>query len=273
MNIIGALERHEKFQSTFVLPRHVDVWCPPGYFESMQEWYPVIYMHDGQNLFDSAVAFGGSGWEIDKSISHLMEEKKILGAIVIAIWNTDLRWREYMPQRPYWSHMLKNHRETYLKTSGGDPLSDLYLRFLVEELKPFIDANYRTRSDLSNTFVMGSSMGGLISLYAVSEYPNVFGGAGCLSTNWPAGEHELISEMAKTLPDPETHKLYFDYGTEGLDAMYGPYQKKMDDYLRQAGYVENKNWMTLKFLGADHSETAWRVRVKNPLSFFLGKMK
>ena len=112
-------------------------------------------------------------------------------------------------------------------------------------------------------------MGGLISLYAISEYPQVFGGAACLSTHWPAGENELVDEMAARLPDPGTHKLYFDYGTEGLDAFYGPYQKRMDEYLRKAGYVENQNWMSLQFAGADHSEKAWRERVEISLLFFL----
>jgi predicted alpha/beta superfamily hydrolase len=227
-------------------------------------------MHDGQNIFDSATASGGSGWEIDKTISRLMDTRKIRGALVVGVWNTEMRWREYMPQKPYWSLALRRHHEAFINLSGGEPVSDIYLQFIVEELKPFIDSNYRTLADRSNTFVIGSSMGGLISLYAISEYPHVFGGAGCLSTNWPAGEYELVHEMAKNLPDPETHKLYFDYGTEALDALYGPYQKRMDEYLRQAGYVENKNWMTLKFEGADHSEKAWRARVEIPLSFFLG---
>jgi predicted alpha/beta superfamily hydrolase len=91
MNILGALERHEAFKSTFIAPRHVDVWYPLGYFENTAECYPVIYMHDGQNLFDTATAFGGSGWEIDKSISRLMDDKKICGAMVVGIWNTDIR--------------------------------------------------------------------------------------------------------------------------------------------------------------------------------------
>lgn len=74
MNILGALERHEKFKSKFITPRHVDVWVPPGYFENIEECYPVIYMHDGQNLFDSATAFGGSGWEIDKTINRFLTQ-------------------------------------------------------------------------------------------------------------------------------------------------------------------------------------------------------
>jgi len=269
MNILGALERHETFKSKFIMPRNVDVWYPPGYFENMEECYPVMYMHDGQNLFDSALAFGGSGWEIDKAISRLMEAKKICGALVVGIWNTDRRWREYMPQKPYESLALERHHENFINSYGGPPVSDAYLQFIVEELKPFMDSNYRTLSDPANTFVMGSSMGGLASLYAISECPDVFGGAGCLSTHWPAGENELVDELAKNLPDPQTHKLYFDYGTEGLDAFYGPYQKRMDDHLRNAGYEDNVNLMTLQFAGVDHSENAWRARVEIPLSFLL----
>ena len=226
-------------------------------------------MHDGQNLFDSAAAFGGSGWEIHKAIAELIETREIRGAIVVGIWNSDIRWREYMPQKPYRAEALRKHHHRFIDQAGGEPVSDPYLRFIVEELKPWIDSRYRTRPDRASTFVMGSSMGGLISLYAISEYPQVFGGAACLSAHWPAGERELVTEMAGNLPDPETHKLYFDYGTEGLDALYEPYQKQMDGYLRRAGYVENRNWLTLKFAGANHSEAAWRARVKIPLSFLL----
>ena len=120
------------------------------------------------------------------------------------------------------------------------------------------------------TLVMGSSMGGLISLYAISEYPQVFGGAGCVSTHWPIGGYELVDEMAQILPDPATHRLYFDFGTETLDSTYEPFQHRMDDRLREAGYVEGVNWVTYKFEGAEHSERSWRERVHIPLEFLLG---
>jgi predicted alpha/beta superfamily hydrolase len=114
---------------------------------------------------------------------------------------------------------------------------------------------------------MGSSMGGLISLYAISQYPDVFYGAGCVSTHWSAGEFAIVEEMAKRLPDPASHKLYFDYGTVGVDAPYEPYQLKFDAHLRARGYEEGKNWMTRKFEGADHNEAAWQARVDIPLGF------
>lgn len=269
MNILGEMERYDNFESRYVTPRHVDVWCPPGYSDR-DERYPVIYMHDGQNLFVPISSIGGVAWGMDEAIVRLMDAKRIRGAIVVGVWNTDKRWREYMPQKPYWKLAMQRHHEAFVERAGGDPLSDSYLKFLVEEVKPFIDANYQTLADKQNTFLMGSSMGGLISLYAISEYPDVFHGAGCLSTNWPAGEHELVSEMAKTLPDATSHRLYFDYGTEGLDALYEPYQSQMDNHLREAGYMENENWMTRKFEGAAHNEAAWRARVELPLTFLLG---
>jgi len=271
MSTFGVIKKHENFESKFVMPRNVDVWCPPGY-ENNEAHYPVIYMHDGQNLFEPISSISGGSWELDKAIARLMDAKKTGGVIVVGIWNHgDIRWREYMPQKPYESLALRKHHESFINRAGGEPLSDAYLKFLVEELKPFVDSNYRTLSNQQNTFVMGSSMGGLISLYAISEYPDIFHGAGCLSTNWPAGERELVDEMAKTLPTPENHKLYFDYGTEGLDALYEPYQKQMDEQLRLAGFTEDENWSTKKFDGASHSEAAWCARVEIPLSFLLSK--
>jgi enterochelin esterase-like enzyme len=110
--------------------------------------------------------------------------------------------------------------------------SDSYLRFIVEEVKPYIDKTYPTISDRDNTFIAGSSMGGLISMYAICEYPEIFGGAACLSTHWPGImpmdnnpiPESFFSYMEQNLPDPQNHKLYFDYGTETLDAYYLPYQ-------------------------------------------------
>lgn len=114
-------------------------------------------------------------------------------------------------------------------------------------------------------------MGGLISLYAASEYPDVFGGIGALSTHWPAGDGIVIDYLTAHLPDPRTHKLYFDYGTQTLDAGYEPYQRRMDAAMRAGGYTEGRNWITRKFEGAEHSERAWRERVDVPLQFLLGK--
>ncbi len=269
MSLAVTLEHFENFYSKFVDFRNVDVWLPPGYEQQGDVRFPVLYMHDGQNIFDHPAAFGGESWRVDQAMTRLIDEEKIRGAIVVGVWNSPVRWREYMPQKPYESPALQKHHPFILDRAGGPPLSDAYLKFLVEELKPFIDKKYRTMPDRQNTFVMGSSMGGLISLYAISEYPQTFGGAGCVSTHWAAAREELVDEMARRLPDPSNHKLYFDFGTETLDAEYEPYQRRMDQHLRQAGYRENENWVTLKFEGAEHSERSWRERVHIPLEFLL----
>jgi predicted alpha/beta superfamily hydrolase len=148
--------------------------------------------------------------------------------------------------------------------------SDNYLKFLVTEVKPFIDRNYRTLKRQKETFVMGSSMGGLISLYAISEYPQVFGGAGCVSTHFPAGNGIVIEYMKTALPSPKDHRIYFDYGTATLDATYEPFQLKADEVMKAKGFTA-KNWITRKFIGDDHSEKAWAKRLDIPLVFLLGK--
>lgn len=267
MNVV----RHADFPSQFVAARNVDVWLPPDHGQGRR--YPVLYMHDGQNIFEPISSYGGVAWEVDKAVARLVEAGKIPSMIVVGVWNNgDMRWREYMPQKVFEAAGFERRREAVLERAGGEPISDAYLRFLVEEVKPFVDANYPTLPDQRNTFIMGSSMGGLISLYAISQYPDVFYGAGCVSTHWSAGRDELVGEMAKMLPDPKSHRLYFDHGTVGLDAEYEPFQLRMDTYLRKAGYTE-RNWMTRKFEGADHNEAAWRARVEIPLEFLLGHYK
>jgi predicted alpha/beta superfamily hydrolase len=245
----------------------VDVWIPPGYSEDKR--YPVIYMHDGQNIFEPISSIGGVAWEMDKAVTRLMDAKKIPSVIVVGVWNSEIRWREYMPGAVYEMADFEKNRTAFLERAGGAPLSDFYLTFLVTEVKPFIDSNYQTLPDQKNTFIMGSSMGGLISLYATCRYPGVFYGAGCLSTHWPAGRSELVDGLSGMLPEPANHKLYFDYGTIGLDAAYEPLQLQMDEQIREMGYDES-NWMTRKFEGADHNEAAWRARVDIPLEFLLG---
>jgi predicted alpha/beta superfamily hydrolase len=268
--VTGTLERYALFASKFVLPRNVDVWLPPSYARGGRTRFPVLYMHDGQNLFDPRTAFGGVDWGVDEAVTRLVEQGVLREAVVVGVWNTPRRVAEYMPRKAVSSSSTKDLKGVP-PSEGEEIVSDEYLKFLVYELKPFIDSRYRTLRGPSNTFIMGSSMGGLISAYAMSEYPNVFGGAGCISTHWPAGGGAVIEYLKKHLPDARTHKFYFDYGTATLDANYEPYQQKMDLVMRSAGYKEGKKWMTRKFVGAEHSEKAWSKRVDVPLIFFLHK--
>ncbi|MBA3850227.1 MAG: hypothetical protein C0502_09580 [Opitutus sp.] len=265
----ARLVRHPAFPSALVGARHIDVWLPPGYDAAAGERYPVIYMHDGQNLFDPATSYGGITWGVDEAMLKLLAQGAVRPAIVIGVWNSGAtRFHEYMPQKAATGAVVAAYADG--PTGPASALkSDAYLKFLVEELKPFVDRTYRTRPEREHTFVMGSSMGGLISAYAVCEYPQVFGGAGCVSTHWPAGDGAVIDYLARHVPAPGAHKFYFDFGTETLDAQYEPYQQRADAVMRAAGYAPGPRWMAKKFVGAEHSEKSWRERVDVPLKFLL----
>jgi predicted alpha/beta superfamily hydrolase len=273
----GHLTRYPDWQSKWpIQARHVDVWCPPGYNDPINAntRYPVLYMHDGQNLFDAMGAFTGVDWGIDEAINRMVQADPtgtFKGAVVVGLWNTANRWRDYMPVKPL--ELLKAHQANteYMKRAGSVvAVSDDYLKFIVQEIKPFIDQTYRTLPDPAHTAIMGSSMGALISLYALTEYPAVFGGAGCVSIHWSAGDNTiLVDYFGQAIPKAGQHRLYFDFGTEGLDARYEPYQRRMDDHLRAAGYRQGVDCLTRKFEGADHNEASWRARVEIPLRFLL----
>jgi predicted alpha/beta superfamily hydrolase len=279
----GKLVRHADFTSKYVTARHVDVWLPDGYDGT--EKYAVLYMHDGQMLYDSNIAWNKQVWEVDAMLGKMIKEGKTRKTIVVGVWNGGAtRHADYFPQKPFES-LPKSFRDSLL-TGGTRPngpklfaepvKSDGYLKFLVEELKPFIDKTYATLPDVANTFVMGSSMGGLISMYAICEYPQVFGGAACLSTHWPGIfsmdnnpiPGAFIQYLDTHLPDKKTHKIYFDYGTATLDSLYPPLQAKADAVMKKHGW-KKKQWITLSFPGADHSEKAWAARLDKPLGFLL----
>ena len=259
------IDHFQDFTSEYVDARNIEVMLPPGYDENKS--YDVIYFHDGQNVFNPETSYAGVAWEVDKAIMELIEEEKIRPAIIVAIWNTPKRMQEYMPAKPVDSVF---HRAK--KAGWNDKvISDDYLRFIVTELKPFIDSTYNTSPNRENTFIMGSSMGGLISLYALTEYPDVFGGAACVSTHWPALNGVFLDYLKTNLPVAGKHNLYFDFGTATLDSLYEPYQQKADKIIMEKGYTNQKDWITHKFEGADHSEKSWQERVHIPLSFLLQK--
>ena len=268
--VTGTVQRYVSFPSHNVTPRNVDIWLPPGYAEHPERRYPVIYMHDGQNLFDPSTSFGGVDWGVDETMTRMIEAGELRPAIVVGVWNTPKRREEYMPQRAVTGPVPMNIVGA-ADLVPGDIVSDRYVEFLVQELKPYVDANYRTLPGRADTIVMGSSMGGLVSQYAMSRYPEVYGAAGCVSTHWPAGNGIALDDFAAHLPDPATHRYWFDYGTETLDSTYEPYQLRADQILRAGGYVEGVNWVTRKYPGAEHSEKSWRLRVAEPLVFLLGK--
>jgi len=280
----GTLERTKEFPSKFIKPRNIDVWLPESY--SDQNRYAVLYMHDGQMLFDSSKTWNGQEWGVDETVASLLEKQEIRNTIVVGIWNTDLRHSEYFPQKPF-ENLPTTTRDSILNLGRSQNASlfktaicsDGYLKFIVEELKPFIDEKYSTLPDFQNTFIAGSSMGGLISMYALCEYPNVFSGAACISAHW-IGTFDTLNNpipplfmqyLEGYLPVPKAHKIYFDYGTATLDQYYEPYQMMVDSIMMRKGYG-SKDWQTIKFEGENHSEKSWSKRLDIPLKFLLEKV-
>ncbi len=225
------------------------IWIPANYDSTRR--YAVLYMHDGQMLFDSTSTWTQQEWKVDETMSRMISEKTIKDAIVVGIHNTGQnRWAEYVPQAILDSIPPSSRDPLVKKWLNNKPQADQYLRFIVEELKPYMDSHYATLTDPANTFMMGSSMGGIISLYAICEYPEVFGGAGCLSTHWPLGvpgievadinydvAGEFIKYLRHHLPSPSNHRIYFDHGTATLDSLYKPYQNIVDSIMTEGGYT------------------------------------
>lgn len=273
---VGTLVTLEDFPSVHIKKRDVHIWLPGGY--SADKKYAVLYMHDGQMLFDAAVTWNKKAWDVDEAAQALQSAGKVRDFIVVGAFNGDeFRHREYFPEAVY-RQLPREKQESLYGFESELLLADEYLRFLVTELKPYVDSNYSTLPDPANTAVAGSSMGGLISMYAISEYPQVFGMAACLSTHWPGIDPNnmgsvpdtFIAYMREKLPKPGGHKIYFDYGDQTLDAHYPPLQAKVDNLMQELGYSA-ENWLTVYDPGAEHDEIAWQKRLPGVLTFLFGK--
>ena len=281
----GKLNTIADFPSKFIAPRNVHIWLPENYAKRTEngERFSVLYMHDGQMLFDATQSWNKQEWGVDEVAGELIKAGKVKPFIVVGVDNGDYRRHsEYFPQKPFESLPTEIRASLYSMNRGdgrslfaGEKVqSDNYLKFLVTELKPYIDKEYAVFNGPENTAVMGSSMGGLISMYAISEYPDVFGQAACLSTHWPGsfeGKNNPIpaaffNYMRDALPAPDKHRIYFDLGNATLDAMYPPLQKQADGVMKQRGFT-GKNWVTRMFDGAAHTENAWKARLDIPLLF------
>lgn len=266
---------YKDFPSENITSRDIEIWLPETY--SQLDALPVLYLFDGQNIFHGTRGWSGeynNGWQVDEVLDSLIKAEKIPPVIVVGIPNSPNRMAEYMPAKPYElvkQRIAENTHDWYKSFATTPPESDQQLKFIVEELKPFIDANFKTKQGRANTYIGGSSMGGLISAYAICEYPDIFGGAACFSTHWPPLEGVFLDYIKEHLPDPSTHKIYFDYGTEGLDGEYEPFQNIADAAMEKRGFVKDKNWKTIKFEGHDHNERDWHRRFHLPMEFLMGE--
>jgi enterochelin esterase-like enzyme len=277
----GKLLRIDTFPSKNITPRTVDIWLPKNY--SDEKKYAVLYMHDGQMLFDSNTTWNKQEWRIDEAATELMEQKITKHFIVVGVHNiSSIRWNDLFPEKAMdfmdadsKNEVIKKAQENNIST---DFKGDEYLKFIVSELKPYIDATFSVYTNKENTFVAGSSMGGLMSMYAISEYPTIFQGAACISTHWIGAMVQennpfpsaIFRYVAANVPDAKTHKIYFDYGDQTLDRHYPKYAPTVDSVYTKSGYSV-ENFRNLFFPGTDHSEKSWQKRIHIPLGFLLKK--
>lgn len=262
--LTGDIRAHKNFHSTILNnDRDIIVYLPQGYDAKKTARYSVLYLHDGQNIFDGATSFiPGQEWRVDETAQSLISAGKIEPLIIVGIYNTgSARVNEYTPV------------EDAKYKAGGK--ADLYGRMLVEELKPFIDANYRTRRDAKHTGLGGSSLGGLVSLYLGLKYPNVFGRLAVVSPSvWWADKQ--IVQYTLALPRKPSLRIWLDTGTkEGRDAKEAQETVKgarlLKDALVKQGWRTEKDLKYLEIEGAEHNEHAWAERVAPMLEFLFGK--
>ena len=251
----GNLILHSSISSRFIESgRLVIVYLPPGYDENLQTRYPVLYLQDGQNLFDPATAFANQDWGLSSLLDSLISEEVIEPVVVAGIYNAGVnRLAEY----------------SHVRTSQGvGGKARLYGKFLVHELKPFIDAQYRTKPDVANTASGGSSMGGLVSLYLGLHYPGLFGKLIIMSPSIWWANRAVLREMRK--PKGKTdQKIWLDVGTaEGNDP--GPIvqdARDLRDVLTGRGWCLGQDLRFVEDEGAGHNEKAWSCRMRDALAF------
>ncbi|GMU33542.1 MAG: esterase [Planctomycetia bacterium] len=259
----GLIRYHSDFPSKRLSsPRSLVVYLPSSYEAkpAAQKRYPVLYMHDGQNLFDASTSFLGIEWGADEAAESLVKAGKIEPLIIVGIYNTPARMDEYTPDRDD------------ERGAGGN--GDLYARFLVEEVKPFIDKTYRTLPDRANTGVAGSSLGGLISLYICKEYPEVFSRCGVISPALMWNHASFLESLAKDPSWMKNVRFWVDMGTAEGRQVKGFSEgirrtRQLVKIFESAGLKADRDFAYREVEGGEHNEAAWQKRFPDVLRFLL----
>jgi predicted alpha/beta superfamily hydrolase len=252
--LTGTVERHPDFRSEVLgATRRVWVYLPPHYAREPERRFPVLYLQDGQNVFDGATAFlAGKEWEVDETVERLSTEGRIAPLIVVAVDNGgDRRAFEYLPTR-----------DRRVGDGGG---AALYARMLVEELKPWVDRTYRARPDRESTGIGGSSFGGVLALHAGLAHPEVFSRIAALSTSaWV--DDRLLERFVDALPAKPDTRIWTDIGTREASSAVSD-ARALRDALVRKGWREGVDLRHVEVEGAVHDETAWAKRVPEVLEF------
>ncbi len=250
--------RYHNLKTTFLKSgnRDIAVYLPPSYKSNSTQKYPVLYMHDGQNMFDQSTGAFGKEWYVDEKVEYLIKKKIINEIIIVGVYNgLDQRLNEYT-----WNAM----------TGEGGGQGKSYGEFLTKEVKVFIDKTYRTKSDRANTAVAGSSLGGLISFYLADNYPNVFSKIGIMSPSLWWNDGEALKEASNL---KNNFDFWLDCGTQEGDT-----PSTMINYVNNMyGILSSKYGKShvLQYVqpNAQHNEEAWATRIHAPIIEFFGTEK
>ncbi|MCX9148436.1 alpha/beta hydrolase [Erythrobacter sp. WG] len=278
----GRLLEYEIVAAAGLPDQRLTIWLPPGY-DASDRRYPVLYMHDGHNLFELKNSNFNKIWAADKAMLAAVETGTVEPHIIVGIWAPGAdRYRQYLPRSAY-EAATGALRAQMDRSANGEVVSDRYLAWIAGPLKSWVDASFRTRPGRDDTAIVGSSMGGLMSCYAFLERPQVFGRAGCVSSHWPAvdprtveGESEAVKALwdgwfAARLGAPQGRRVWLDHGTATLDQYYAPYQQVVDARFAAAGWQKGRDWQSRVYAGAEHEENAWAARLPEVFGWLLAK--
>ena len=249
--ITGTVRYHLAMTAKNLAARDVVVWLPPDYDSKPNVRYPVLYMQDGQNVFDASTSSFGNEWKADETATQLIKQKIIQPLIIVGISSTPERTAEYSPG-------IKGQQ---------------YMDFVVKELKPFIDRTYRTEKARASTYVAGSSMGGIISLMLAWEHSNVFSAAICMSPAFldPANKRvwDYPRDLRASPAKPQPLFLYIDNGGVGLDQVLQPGVDQMLEVLKSKGFKDDKSLVFVKAPRAKHNEADWAKRLPKAIELVM----
>jgi predicted alpha/beta superfamily hydrolase len=250
--LTGDIRTHDCFHSRYLEhDRTIVVYLPPNYDDGGSRRYPVLYLHDGQNVFDQATSFGDE-WQVDETAQALIADGRIEPLIVVGVYNTDDRIDEYTPT-------------SRADTGAGGHAND-YGRMLVEELKPFVDRTYKTLPGPEHTAMGGSSLGGLLTLHLGLRYPETFGKLAVLSPSVWWDERVILREVA-AFDRPPAQRIWLDAGArEGADVI--PDARRLCSALVDKGWVVGEDLMYVEATDGEHNERSWAKRV-GPVLIFL----
>lgn len=249
--ITGIVKYYRNFKGKAIKSRDIIVWLPPGYQTDLNKSYPVLYMHDGQNIVDPQTSAFHVDWQIDETADSLIRQKLIEPIIVVGIYNT--------PDR----------EEEYSEAPAGIP----YMNFIVDSLKPFIDRTYRTKTDNENTAIGGASLGGLISFMLVWEHSDVFSKAMCFSPAFDIADYNFVDNVRDFKGKKKQIQIYINNGNNELDSQLQFGVDEMIKALIEEGYTKGKEFYFSKDENAQHGERDWAKNVWRSLIFLFGTEK